>query len=41
MVGRQSMVHECPTQIVQLCSLIVIEFTKYIHEDNLSQLEKS
>ncbi len=41
MVGMQSMVHECPTQRVQLCSLIAIEFIRYLHEDNLSQPEKS
>jgi hypothetical protein len=41
MMGMQSMVHECPTQRVQLCSLIAIEFTRYLHEDNLSQPEKS
>jgi hypothetical protein len=40
MVGTQSMVHECPTQIVQFCSLIAIEFSKYLHENNLNQLEK-
>jgi hypothetical protein len=32
MVGMQSMVHR-----VQLCSLIAIEFTRYLHKGNLSQ----
>jgi hypothetical protein len=41
MVGMQSMVHECLTQRIQLYSFIAIEFTKYFHEDNLSQPEKS
>jgi hypothetical protein len=37
----QSMVHECRTQIVQLSPFIRIEFTRYLHEYNLSQPEKS